>query len=537
MFFEVDILIVLYWLVIFYSLISFMQLTAEMLFSFLHYLEQPKDKDIISFFESKGVPKISIIYPIYNEDPETLSKVIKAAYKVKKSIPQLEIIFVDDGSQNISDLIPHYKIAHELGFIIIFQENKGKRKAQYAAYNIAKGEYILNVDSDTIINGSSVFRLLYPLAKYPKVGGATGTVRLINRYQNLLTRLSYLMYWFGGNLGRASQSYSGSMMIASGAFSMFKRKLIDKVKEEYISQFFLGKESHYADDSHLTNLTMKTGYRMLFVESAFSYTEAPAELDKFIKQQERWSKGSYRELFWIVKWAFSFGWYPFLSFIVEPFQVLMYLIIWSLSLFMLVLNQDISTILVPLVLLLVISLSRSTYGYLRTKDLGFFIFPLYSLFYAIILMPFRLKSLFTFFNEGWGTREIIKNRFSYLNVFLWPGLFWGGIASFAFFVAPFLVPNPSDLEFNKFGAISLFSDILKNTTTEIQVNTFYLNIFPQTNSPFFAFKLLLIFMINIFLLFFLNSIFRTYDIRSLRATLSKVFITISLILLNFIFFF
>ena len=43
-------------------------------------------------------------------------------------------------------------------------------------------------------------------------------------------------------------------MCCSGPFSAYRKEIIDKVKEKYITQYFLGENCTYGDDRHLTNL-------------------------------------------------------------------------------------------------------------------------------------------------------------------------------------------------------------------------------------------------------------------------------------------
>jgi hyaluronan synthase len=205
---------------------------TQFILSLLHHLKYKSEKNqnqefIKKLLEEKSFPSISVIYPIYNEEPEILEMVMESASKCLE-IPNLELIFVDDGSTNLAKLMPIYKkySKHKNNFRVFCEENKGKREAQYFGFNKCNGEFIITVDSDTIINPEGIFNLVAPIIKDPKIGAVTGDVRVENRNANFLTNLIAIRYWLAFNLERAAQSYSGSMLCCSGPFSVYRKEII-----------------------------------------------------------------------------------------------------------------------------------------------------------------------------------------------------------------------------------------------------------------------------------------------------------------------
>ena len=90
-------------------------------------------------------PLISIIIPVYKVEPyleRCLDSVVGQTYR------NLEIILVDDGSPDRSGEICDEYAAHDGRIIVIHQENQGVSAARNAGLDIAKGDYILFVDSD-----------------------------------------------------------------------------------------------------------------------------------------------------------------------------------------------------------------------------------------------------------------------------------------------------------------------------------------------------------------------------------------------------
>lgn len=90
-------------------------------------------------------PLISIIIPIYNMEkllPRCLDSILRQTYTT------LEIILVNDGSQDSSADICNEYAQKDSRFKVIHKQNAGVSAARNSALDIASGEYISFVDSD-----------------------------------------------------------------------------------------------------------------------------------------------------------------------------------------------------------------------------------------------------------------------------------------------------------------------------------------------------------------------------------------------------
>lgn len=90
-------------------------------------------------------PLISIIVPVYNAAPY-LSKCLDSISG--QTYNKLEIICIDDGSTDNSAEILNQYASKDSRIIVITQENAGQSAARNAALDIAKGEWIMGIDSD-----------------------------------------------------------------------------------------------------------------------------------------------------------------------------------------------------------------------------------------------------------------------------------------------------------------------------------------------------------------------------------------------------
>ena len=90
-------------------------------------------------------PLVSVIVPIYNAAPylqETLDSILASTYH------PIEVVMVDDGSNDGSLSIAQYYCEHHTECQVITQENHGVSIARNLAIRAAKGTYILPVDAD-----------------------------------------------------------------------------------------------------------------------------------------------------------------------------------------------------------------------------------------------------------------------------------------------------------------------------------------------------------------------------------------------------
>jgi hyaluronan synthase len=210
-------------------------------------------------------------------------------------------------------------------------------------------------------------------------------------------------YWIGLNIYKQAQSVIRSVVCCSGCLAAYNAPLLREVIGEFASQRFLGERCTHSEDRHLTNLVLKRGFDVVYVSEAVSWTETPATVDGFLKQQRRWKRGYVREsLFtllyaWRVKkllWLQILVWdlsAPFLAFGLRIGLIVV--VVTNPTLFF-------TAILPSWVALLLI---RYIFVPLRAPDklLGLF---LYMFFYECCLYWLNLWALFTVRNKSWVTR-------------------------------------------------------------------------------------------------------------------------------------
>ncbi len=382
-----------------YGALALAHLAVQVALGHLDYRRQkrqpPPDED--------WTPRVSLVVTVFNEDLSVLHQCLRSIDR--QDYPRLEVFIVDDRSTNREDL---YAVLEEFSSgrfrVMLPAENRGKREAQRSVLDDATGEIIATTDSDTILPPDWTRKMVARFTD-PTIGAVTGDVRVTNRAENLLTRLIGYRYWSAFHQERAAQSYFQVVMCCSGPAAAYRKELVDRVKDDYVSQVFLGQLCTFGDDRHLTNLILREGYRVVFDNHAVAHTQAPTTLAGYIRQQVRWNKSFYREMLWTIKFAHRRHPYMAIDLVLQAILPFMLMIALAATAYQAIFI-DVAHVWKYLALLVGIALCRALYGVFRTRDLGFLLFIVYGFVHVLVLIPTRLYALATIRHTHWGTRVL-----------------------------------------------------------------------------------------------------------------------------------
>jgi len=385
-----------------YGLLALSHILIQMLLA--HKEHKKQSHPYFIKFHKGFYPSVTVIIPCYNENPEILEKCLESIEEQKYE-GKLDTIVIDDGSKTIDSLMPVYrKFRENKKFeVILSDENRGKRDSQKIAFDKSDSEIYVTIDSDTVIETPNGIENIVKQFRNLEVGAVTGDVRVTNKKTNFLTRLISYRYWTAFHQERAAQSLFDVLMCCSGPFSAYRKSVVDKVKEKYVSQKFLGQKCTIGDDRHLTNLVLEEGHKVRFDNRAVAYTQVPENIGTYLKQQVRWNKSFYREMLWTLKSWGKHHWYMIYDMTLQFFLPFMLVIALVATLYQAIF-VDINRLWFYIAILIGIALLRATYGMLRTKDIGFLTFVVYGFMHILLLVPARFYALATMGKNGWGTR-------------------------------------------------------------------------------------------------------------------------------------
>ncbi len=225
---------------------------------------------------------VSVVVPAYNEAAgiaATVTSIVASSYN-----GELEVIVVDDGSADGTG-----EIVRRLGLPgvrVVSQANAGKPGALNRGIAEARYDVLVLVDGDTIFQPDTLACLVGRL-RDPAVGAVSGNTKVGNR-RGILGRWQHLEYVMGFNLDRRMFDVLGAIPTVPGAVGAFRRAALAAV----------GGVSHdtLAEDTDLTMAICRSGWRVVYEESAIAWTEAPASLRQLWRQRYRWCYGTLQSM-------------------------------------------------------------------------------------------------------------------------------------------------------------------------------------------------------------------------------------------------
>jgi hyaluronan synthase len=240
-------------------------------------------------------PSLSVIIPAYNEG----AMVQKAVYSVLATqYPQekLEIFVIDDGSQD--DTWVYIKKAFidnpSLITAVRFPTNKGKRAALEEGFRRARGEILVTIDSDSVIESRTLLEIAGPF-RDPRIGAVAGRVAVFNREQGILPKMLKVRYLFSFDVLRAVQSKYRTVYCCPGALSAYRASVVRQILQPWMNQTFLGVTCTYGEDRSMTNFILGRGFDTVYQRSAQVFTVVPWTYKRLWKMYLRWDRSYIRE--------------------------------------------------------------------------------------------------------------------------------------------------------------------------------------------------------------------------------------------------
>ncbi|MEV0897944.1 bifunctional polysaccharide deacetylase/glycosyltransferase family 2 protein [Actinoplanes sp. NPDC049802] len=220
---------------------------------------------------------VSVIVPAYNEK-EGIEAAVRSL--AGGSHPTIEVVVVDDGSTDgTADLVDRMGLPNVR---VVRVPNGGKPNALNTGVAMARHDLIVMVDGDTVFEPDSLHRLVQPFGD-PSVGAVAGNVKVGNR-ETMVATWQHIEYVIGFNLDRRLYEVLNCMPTVPGAIGAFRR--------EALAQVGGVSDETLAEDTDVTMGLCRAGWRVVYVEDALAWTEAPTTLEQLYRQRYRWSYGT-----------------------------------------------------------------------------------------------------------------------------------------------------------------------------------------------------------------------------------------------------
>ena len=234
-------------------------------------------------------PSVTVVIPLFNEAAhiaETLQRVLASDY------PALEVICVDDASHDdsyarasaVAEMDPRLCVLRN-------PRNAGKRHSIIEAVRRARGEIIVSVDSDVLVEPSAIRQLIRRFTR-PEIAAVGGWVDVRNKHDNWLTRMQTVKYWYAYFAMRNVEWALERVLCLSGCLTAYRRSVLLELEPILAGRAVLGVPIKYGEDRFLCRQIIKAGYRTTITLDARCWTFVPATLSGYFAQQLRWRRSN-----------------------------------------------------------------------------------------------------------------------------------------------------------------------------------------------------------------------------------------------------
>lgn len=249
-------------------------------------------------------PGVALLVVGYRENADYWQKCLESILQIKYENINAVVAFVDGNEEEdyyMADIFNRVMLSEDNKYNCYIQlcEHQGKRHMLEKGYRYIKekfpeNEYIIVIDSDTIIEPDGVEELVKCIDEDKKNACATGNIQIFN-LDNLLSKIINSRYLYAFTIERSAQAYVGVMTCCSGPFSIYRQEyLTEEFLEQFIHDKFCGTPVAAGDDRMQTNLLLGKGYYSRQTPLAVARTETPDRLPRYIMQQARWSRSTIR---------------------------------------------------------------------------------------------------------------------------------------------------------------------------------------------------------------------------------------------------
>lgn len=287
------------------------------------YTKSLKYTDYTRFCNSDNMVPISVLVPAYNE-AATIADNTRNLLSL--DFPQYEVIVINDGSKDetmdilrdefrlisinmpfkrsikTKDINAIYRSALYPNLVVVDKENGGKADALNAGINVSMYPVFVSIDADSILEKSSLMRIVYTFMSSPECVAVGGIVRIASgcRIENgelkevdlsnkpllLLQTNEYLRAFLTGRIGFNEM---GMLLIISGAFGAFNKRTVIEVNG--YTTGCIGEDVDLVVKLHRHMLQNKKKYVIKFLPDPVCWTQPPETLRDLKKQRKRWHIG------------------------------------------------------------------------------------------------------------------------------------------------------------------------------------------------------------------------------------------------------
>jgi len=237
-------------------------------------------------------PWVTIIVPVYNSE-ETLFECIQSINDQTYPKSAMQVILADNQSTDGS-FGAYAKAQNTIPELILRYVNtdKGKARALNTAIYQSIGIYVINIDSDGLLEANAVKNMVLQFENDSSIAAMTGAIlpqrELVKGVKGwghrILAKNEYYEYAQAFLSGRTMEAARDQLFTMSGAFSAFRR--------EVLMETFLYDIDTIGEDTDMTfQIRTRLGKKVVICADAIFYVEPISGLSELYAQRQRWQRG------------------------------------------------------------------------------------------------------------------------------------------------------------------------------------------------------------------------------------------------------
>ncbi len=173
----------------------------------------------------KDPPMLSILVPCFDEAPH-VAETIAAA--VAQTYANFEVIAINDGSKDATGaVLDRLTAAYPMLRVLHFAENQGKAMALRMGALFARGDILLCIDGDAMLDPEAAAYMVTPFLHNPRVGAVTGNPRIRTR-STLLGKVQVGEFSSIIGLIKRAQRIYGCVFTVSGVIAAYRRAALHR---------------------------------------------------------------------------------------------------------------------------------------------------------------------------------------------------------------------------------------------------------------------------------------------------------------------
>ena len=287
------------------------------------YSRSLKYSDYSRYTFSDNMVPISVLVPAYNESATIVDNTRNL---LSLDFGHYEVVVINDGSKDdtlellkdafhliqidqpykrsipTQEVRALYRSAEYPNLVVVDKENGGKADALNAGINVSMYPVFVSIDADSILEKSSLAKIIYSFMVDPKCVAVGGIIRIAsgceivdgelrevdlpNKPLLMLQTNEYLRAFLTGRIGFHKM---GMLLIISGAFGAFNKQLV--IDAGGYTSRCIGEDMELVVKLHKHMLKGKRAYSIKFLPDPVCWTQPPDNLGDLKKQRKRWHIG------------------------------------------------------------------------------------------------------------------------------------------------------------------------------------------------------------------------------------------------------